>query len=184
MLTDFQKQKMRKLFDFWDHNNSGQLEKVDYQDIAQRVATERGWDRNSPDYASTYNAVMTNWAQLEHYADANDDDVITIEEWMAYCTSLVNDVSAFRVNAMELMTALLNAVDRDSDGLITLADYQLWFRIYNADASQAEAAFQRMDTDGNGSLSIDEIISALHDFYFSNAPSAPGNFLFGELDDA
>lgn len=183
MLTDFQKQKMRKLFDFWDHNNSGRLEKADYEEIARRIAAERGWARTSPEYASTYNTVMTNWAQLEHYADANNDNIITIEEWLAYCTSLINDVSAYRMNAMELMMALLNAVDRDGDGLLTLEDYRMWFRIYDADPAQAERAFQRMDTDGNGTLSIDEMINALNDFYFSNAPSAPGNFLFGDLDD-
>ena len=182
MLTDFQKHKMRKLFNFWDYNNTERLEKTDYQNITSRVAAERGWDRNSPQYASTYNAVMTNWAQLEHYADENNDNIITVEEWMAYCESLVNDAQAYRVHAMELMMTLLNAVDVDEDGLLTIEDYKRWFRIYNVDPAQAENAFGHLDTDGNGHLSIDEIINALNDFYYSNAPSAPGNYLFGDLE--
>lgn len=181
MLTDFQTQKMEKLFRFWDIDNNGYLEQVDYEQLAERITAERGWKSGSTEAASTYNALMASWGQIAQFADANADAKVTPKEWMAHCTAMVQDSGVYRVSGMELMMALFNAVDTDGDGQLTLEDYKMWFRIYKADEAQAEAAFTQMDTDGSGALSIDELLTAVDDFYHSDDPDAPGNHLFGGL---
>ncbi|MEO0565388.1 MAG: hypothetical protein AAF125_24990 [Chloroflexota bacterium] len=179
-LSEFQTLKMTKLFQFWDINNTETLEQSDYLEIIDRVLAERGWQQDSPEYDSIYTVIMTNWAQIEHFAD-KDNGGVTLSDWLAYCDHVVNDATAYRVNAMEVMSALLGAVDTDSDGQLTLDDFKMWFRIFKASDTQAKTAFARLDTDRSGELSISEIIDALDDFYHSNAVSVAGNHLFGEL---
>jgi Ca2+-binding EF-hand superfamily protein len=181
MLTDFQSQKIKKLFQFWDIDNNGYLEQADYVQLAERVAAERGWASGSTETASAYNALMASWGQIAQFADTDHNAQITPKEWTAFCTAMVQDSATYRIAGMELMMALFSAVDTDGDGQLTLDDFKMWFRIYKADESEAEAAFARIDTDGSGKLSIDELILAVDDFYHSDDPESPGNYLFGEL---
>ena len=183
MLTDLQKAKMTRLFHFWDLNHNGYLDKADYETIVTRIANERGWQKGSTDFASTYNTVMTNWAQVEKFAQDNDNQNVYLPDWLAYCDYVVNNQSAYRIHAMELMMTLLNAVDTNGDGQITREDYKMWFRIFGNSDEEAERAFDHIDTDNSNVLSLDEMIHAVDEFFQSNARHVPGNHMFGELSE-
>jgi hypothetical protein len=43
----------------------------------------------------------------------------------------------------------------------------------------ARYTFGRIDADGDGEITLDEWLEALHQFWTSTDPDAPGNTLFG-----
>jgi Ca2+-binding EF-hand superfamily protein len=70
--------------------------------------------------------------------------------------------------------------DRDHDGRINLDDWQLFFRTTGVAEEHFATAFDKLDRDGNGYLTIDEIAAAGREFYGSDDPDAPGNWLYGD----
>lgn len=181
MLTDFQKKKLTHFFNFWDADNNGYLEKNDYEQIANRIAEERGWVKGSTDYAATYNAVMATWNEAKQFADKNKDNRITLSEWLAYYDYVITNPATYRMNVVGLMTAILNAIDADNDGLITPIDFQMLFRMYSADENTALVAFNKIDNDRSGAISVDELFGAVDTFFLSDDPLEAGNYLFGML---
>jgi Ca2+-binding EF-hand superfamily protein len=182
MGSAFFDKKMTKLFQFWDYNGSGQLDQSDYEDIAARIATERGWASGSVQAAKVLNAMMGNWGQVRQFADDDSDHTVTLSEWLHYGEHIRTDMTAYRISVVDMMGALLSAVDQDDDGRVSLEDYKMWFRIFGEPEASAESAFTRMDADGNGQLEITELIGAVDDFFQGDDESAPGNYMFGELD--
>lgn len=181
MLSDFQKKKLTHLFNFWDADNNGYLERTDYEAIVKRICAERGWGAGTPRYAATHNAVLATWGEARLFADADKDERITLDEWLAYYDHVITDPAAYRINVNGLMTTLLGAIDTDNDGHITPDDFAMWFRIYNADEDDARQSFALIDTDGNGKLSIEELIIAVDTFFLGDDPAALGNALFGTI---
>ena len=45
----------------------------------------------------------------------------------------------------------------------------------------ADTSFVLLDHDHNGALSVDELVTAAHEYYTSADPKAPGNSLYGPL---
>jgi Ca2+-binding EF-hand superfamily protein len=54
-------------------------------------------------------------------------------------------------------------------------------RAFNTPVSEISAAFNRIDTDGDGTLSTQELVAAIRAYYIGTDPEAPGNWLFGPL---
>ena len=77
--------------------------------------------------------------------------------------------------------AQFDIVDADGDGIASLDEYVTWLKSWDADIA-AEPAFERLDEDGNGKLTKDEIRRIVRDFYFGEDPAAPGTHLIGVLD--
>ncbi|WP_314250768.1 hypothetical protein [Streptomyces sp. DSM 40907] len=68
----------------------------------------------------------------------------------------------------------------DDDGLIGLDEYLLLSQaIGGVPAQQMQEAFHRLDRDGNGTLDPAEIDAAVVEFFTSEDPNAPGNWLYG-----
>jgi hypothetical protein len=42
-------------------------------------------------------------------------------------------------------------------------------------------ALRKLDTSGDGTLTVDELVAAARDFYLSDEPDAVGNWLFGDV---
>ncbi|WP_327381618.1 hypothetical protein [Streptomyces sp. NBC_01207] len=73
----------------------------------------------------------------------------------------------------------------DDDGLIGLDEYLLLSQaIGGVPAQQMKEAFHRLDRDGNGTLDPAEIDAAVVEFFTSDDPNAPGNWLYGPFRTA
>lgn len=183
MLSALQQKKIDKLFSFWDTNNNKSLDKADFTKIARRIAAHYHWEPGSTQYERTHQTLMAAWGQMQVFADEDENAVITPKEWRDYCKHLITDESAYRIYTLELSMNLFSIVDQDEDGDLSQEDWQTLFDLFNAKAEEAAFAFDQIDRDGNGQVSIGEMVEALNDFFRSSDPNVPGNYLFGPLPE-
>jgi len=76
---------------------------------------------------------------------------------------------------------IVEMTDHDRDGRIAEADFVTNLRAYGQGEEPARAAFKKLDRDGDGHLSKEELLAAVEEFFFSEDPAARGNWLIGPL---
>ncbi|MFD6877298.1 MULTISPECIES: hypothetical protein [unclassified Streptomyces] len=57
----------------------------------------------------------------------------------------------------------------------------MYIKSLGASPADLKVAFAKLDTDGDGTLGREEIRRATEEYYTSEDPTAPGNWLFGNL---
>ena len=58
-------------------------------------------------------------------------------------------------------------------------EYVANLRGFNADEAAATEAFRRLDRNADGYLTHEEISQGVEEFYYSEDPESPGNWLIG-----
>lgn len=80
------------------------------------------------------------------------------------------------------MTSLIfDAVDTDASGCLSLEEWAQLFRVYGIPVIYAPEAFARVDVDADQRLTREELLRRAEEFYYSQDPASPGNFMFGPL---
>jgi hypothetical protein len=186
MLGDLQKKKASHYFDLIDEDENGFIESNDFKLRAERLAEAR--DVTDEEALSKIrDRVMTWWEHLCAIADFDDDDRVTREEWETYWESLDAGVNQGGKESEKTLQSLEQAAKGTFKAIntnappITQEEYADWLDAWGVEG--ATAAFQHLDRDGSGTLTEDNLIEAVKEFYLSNDPEAPGNALYGELPD-
>jgi len=183
MLTALQQKKVTLLFHFWDYDKSGALERKDYAAVGERMAAERGWAPGSPEYVYLNQKLMEDWEEAQRFADTNNDNKISLDEWLVFCDHFINDEAMYQVTVTNIAGAIIEAVDGDGDGRIVPAEWATVFRVYGwQDETTALETFRLLDRDGDGLVTKEELLATLDDFFMSDDPNEPSNFMFGPLD--
>lgn len=178
MLTDLQKRKFTRMFDAYDADHSGYLEFADFEAQFNNLAQMRAIASDSPEYDQLQSGYRAAWGHMRQFADSDRDDRLVIDEWLAYCSELVESPDTFDrgIGAIARLNAKL--LDDDGDGLISLEEL-VAFRA-NLD-TEKEAIFKQFDRDGDGNISGDELVELFREFFLSDDPNAPGNIWYGDF---
>ncbi len=186
MIGDLQRKKASYYFDLIDEDENGFIEANDFRLRAERMAEARGVTDEEA-LSTLQSRVMTWWEHLCAIADFDDDDRITREEWETYWESIEAGVSQEGEEREETLQSLeqaargtFKAINTDT-GPITEKEYTDWLEAWGVE--EGDAAFHRLDRDGSGTLTQEDLVEAVKEFYLSNDPDAPGNVLYGELPD-
>src|ERR1041384_12402 len=105
-----------------------------------------------------------------HRADANDDGRISpLECGMAFTKFALEKPRAFEAAYTSFVDTLMSMADRDGDGRLDRQEFQTWivtdFHLSEQDAS---VAFDKLDTNGDGRVTRNEIFAALREYYYSD----------------
>ena len=68
------------------------------------------------------------------------------------------------------------------DGKINLEEYGVFFKGYGMPDVDIKAAFEKLDSDGDGQITTDEFTKAFDRFGNSDNPDDPSNYMFGAID--
>lgn len=71
--------------------------------------------------------------------------------------------------------------DADGDGTVGPDDLWVMMAAFGTSRENVAAAFERLDGDGDGMVSVGELVEATRQFYTSTDPDVAGNWLFGPL---
>ncbi|MFT5680945.1 MAG: Ca2+-binding EF-hand superfamily protein, partial [Myxococcota bacterium] len=191
MLGQRQQEKLDRLFQLIDIDGSGFIEFSDMQGVMNRTLSQDGHAAGSPVYDAAEVMLRWLWEAIKGEADTDSDEKVSATEWSAMWTAQLasddaplpeGDIALFedlpslvrRVHLILAQAMGINA-NRGAD----LATYQRFLAPYGEPVvASAEAAFGRLDLDGNGLISIDELQQLTAEYFLSN-DDVPGNSLFG-----
>lgn len=182
MLTDIRRRKLIKLFSMYDACNMGILKISDFARVATNLAELRGWRSGSANYESLLNKYMYRWMHMRSAIKAKVnrqiDATISVDEWLAYHTAIAEE-GRQQQELDSLVSIVLEVVDADESGHLDRDEWRNLFKVFNIPVVYVEETFKHIDKNQDGTLTQDEILPLLEEFYGSDDPNASGNQMFG-----
>jgi Ca2+-binding EF-hand superfamily protein len=174
-ISEFGTRALAARFEHWDRNHSGCIEWTDLAESARRVGEAFGRAADSSEQRAVTESCRQFWQTLVQHADVDFDGRISQDEYVAAFTNeVMADVGTFDRVYRRLLEDVVTLADASGDGKLNAEEYtrlmQSW---YNAEESDAIAAFRHVDLDGDGFLTLDEMIRSATDFYLSEDPILP-----------
>lgn len=179
-MTPFLTKKHTHSFHIFDADGDGKVARADHDRIVRRAIAIRGLEGAE---AEAFEAQMAGiWEQLEAMVDKDGDHAINLEEWLAFQGALVKNRDLWEQAVGGNVQQLLMLIDVDGDGALDRTEYGHLLAIYDVDAAKGDVAFPKLDLDGDGKISTDELMQLVRQWCFSDAQDDPGNWIFGGLD--
>ncbi len=179
MLTDIQKRKLTKLFSMYDADCDGFLHRQDYENVAKKLASLRGWGSRSAKYLQLESQFAHNWKALQGESNSNRDRKVALEEWLNHYDQILNNPDKYAEQMRTMMELIFEVFDANGDGQISQDEWAGLLRVFNISSVYAANVFAKLDTNSDGVLNKEEVIQLYHNFFYSNQPDAPGNEMFG-----
>jgi hypothetical protein len=83
--------------------------------------------------------------------------------------------------AIPFSVMAFSIADGDGDGRCDVHEMMAAQHRSGMSEDEIHRSFDMLDGDGDGYVAVEDFIQALRDFYFSDDPAAPGNFMAGDL---
>ncbi|MEU4730653.1 EF-hand domain-containing protein [Streptomyces sp. NPDC023588] len=176
--------KLDRAFAHLDADGSGVIDSDDIIALGSRLLSALAEPATSPKATLVMGGLADFWQDLFTELDIDRDGKVTPEEYKQGMTRLyAQGGPAYDRSFRPMVQAILTIVDTDGDGRISPAEFHKAQEAFDTKLSpaDAEALFQRIDADGDGTLTVDELMNAVREYYTGTEEDAPGNLLFGEL---
>jgi Ca2+-binding EF-hand superfamily protein len=181
-ITDLQRRKLERRFEILDRDGDGKLEQADYEQVTSRMAAAFGHDPDGPPAVALRDTYLALWAALLRKMDSDGDGQISRDEFItSVARSIVAREDGFSRHIEPIAHAVLTMADTNGSGELDADEFSRMWVAIGVPADDTARAFQQLDRDQSGRLSLDEITAAIHEYYTSVDPNAPGNALFGPL---
>ena len=181
MLTGFQQRKLNVMFNLYDVDKNGFVEQADYEQIVQNLATTLGFPPGSPEYIRLHAKHMAVWHGMQQLGSTPGSQRVSREERLAGYDRLLDDKDRFLATVGSWSDTLIELSDQDGDGRLSQQEYVANLRSFNVDEAAAHEAFRRLDQDRDGYLTHAELSRSVEEFFYSEDPDAPGNWLVGPI---
>ncbi len=176
MLSDFRTQKISSGFAELDANGDGHVERSDIEMLVHNHGAAYGFVPGSPEYEDLVRNTLGIWDQIRQF-DSDGDGQVSLEEYIAGFDAFLSQRDAFLGGMGTLVDSFYSMADRDGDGLLSEEELILHYRAWSHSEDQAKQAFQHLDRRGSGGISKQDWMANLEEYYFSEDPEAPGNWL-------
>ncbi|MEM7531122.1 MAG: EF-hand domain-containing protein [Chloroflexota bacterium] len=179
MLTDLQTRKFTRMFHMFDVDGNGFVEEVDYLQAVQNLKELYGVAEDSDEYHQLYQGQMGIWQFVCGIADKDLDNRVTLNEFLEGYDFFIQDEEAMNSLLMGMTETMLTLSDTNGDGKLDVSGYIGNLVAFNISEDEARETFNRLDRDQDGYLTRDELTQAVKEFFTSNEPDSPGNWLLG-----
>jgi Ca2+-binding EF-hand superfamily protein len=176
MLTPLQQRKVARMFQVYDINRDGKLEREDFSAVGHNIAEQRGFPPGSAGYTALAGKYEEFWGRLSTANGGKSS--IDLSQYLTLMDAQLGDRAHFEATIHDLGGAAFDVLDSDRDGKVTIEEYRAFLRAHAIDPSLADRAFPVLDLDGDGHISKPEVIQIVKEFYYSDDPAAPGNLFY------
>lgn len=183
MIGELQRRKLVKVFSMYDTCNSGALTFSDFERVVQSLADLKGWKPESPEYTQLLSKFMHRWTHLkgniQDNVAAHAIGNVQLKDWLQYFEDMLDSEARYQDEIHSLGGMIFDVCDVDDSGHLDRNEWFALFKAYNLPVVYADEAFAKLDKNQDGMLQRDEVVHALKDFYYSEDPQEPANFMFG-----
>lgn len=177
MASAFQERKFQGMFDAFDTDGDGRLREEDFRELVARWSRLPRVGPGTQLRARVETLLMGWWAALRDAGDADGDGTVDLGEVIALADRLPGMIAEVTATA----ETLFDAVDADGDGRISPAEHRSLVETWNGGRVDMEGVFELLDADGDGHLSREEFALLWRQFWISQDPAEPGNWLCGRF---
>jgi Ca2+-binding EF-hand superfamily protein len=184
-ISEFLDRKLTRRFETFDYDGDGRIERSDFERSAGSCADEFGHGPDSPARQRLLELSLALWDHLASVADTHVDGAITLDEYkQAFANGLLETEASFEQGYRPFLEAIMAVADTDADGRLDAGEHVRWTgALMHLPEADAREVVRRLDTDGDGFITTDDLLRAIHDYYFDEDPEGAGSFLLGQLPD-
>ncbi|XP_018330248.1 calexcitin-2 [Agrilus planipennis] len=165
-ISEFRKKKLLYVFNvFFDVNQSGTIDKKDFELAIEKVCKLRGWGPGTDQYKKTFDSMIQIW--------------VSVDEWSSMWDDFAKDPNNPLEWQQQYMKFMFDLEDASNDGSIDSDEFTSVCSSYGLNASECKEAFQKI-SGGNKTVTFDQFQGLWKQFFTSENPSDPGNFIFGK----
>ncbi|MET9489727.1 lipase family protein [Nocardia sp. NPDC006630] len=170
----------RSGFGLLDITGDGYLMADDYEAFGLRLVQAFGEAVGSPKATAVRAGYRALWRSMAAMADADGDGRITPSEFQSWLETHW-DNEEFDRSITPLAQSVIDLADTDRNGVLDRDE--LIALLIGCEHSPAEATvlFDRLDIDNSGTITTDELITAIRQFCLDPTPDKPGAWLFGRF---
>ncbi|MBF6222890.1 EF-hand domain-containing protein [Nocardia abscessus] len=182
-ISEFLTRKLERRFATFDFDGDGRIERSDFDSSARAVAAEFGHEPDSPAAHQLLQLSLQLWGRLASVGDVDIDGSVDLSEYkQAFAEGLLVTEESFEQGYRPFLSAIMAIADVDGDGKLTVEDYVRWTgALMHLPADDAREIHRRLDTDGDGFVTTDDLLQAIYDYYFDENPEGVGSWLLGKL---
>jgi Ca2+-binding EF-hand superfamily protein len=174
--------RLDKAFNHLDLNRNGEVEKSDIDDLATRLMPAFDELPHGQKGRAIVDGFEKFWQTLLVGLDRDGDGRINPEESRrGISVTFRRDSTGFENGLKPLVKAVASLVDYDDDGELDFVEFQKLHKAFGISDTDIRVAFEHLDSDHSGKLSVKELTDAGFQFYADPATDATGNWLFGQI---
>ena len=180
MLTELQINKLERFFYILDYDRNGVIEKEDFMGIAENLCILWGIREGEGKYDTIIGRFEDEWNKFNAFVN-NNTERANWDHWVHFAQEMIikSDEVMFSSYVEDFVGEIFDNFDMDKDGYINLDEFIDLFVAYRIEVRFAAKAFRKLDLNRDDLISRGELISAVKEFFRSDDPNAPGNWLFG-----
>uniref|UniRef100_A0A1B0CW79 EF-hand domain-containing protein n=1 Tax=Lutzomyia longipalpis TaxID=7200 RepID=A0A1B0CW79_LUTLO len=157
-VMDWQQRYMNFMFDLEDASNDGTIDAREFATVCSCYGT----DRKECEEA---------FAKMSK---------VSVDEWCIMWDAYAKDPSTVMDWQQRYMNFMFDLEDASNDGTIDAREFATVCSCYGTDRKECEEAFAKMSK-GQEEVSREEFAELWQEYFASEDPSAPGNYIFGNL---
>lgn len=180
MLTDLQKNKLERFFYILDFDRNGYIQKEDFIGTGENLCILWGLSYDDENYKRIMAKYEDSWNKFNFYI-GNTGDRVNWEHWITFAEEVIvnGDISMYNKYVEDFVGEIFDNFDTDKDGYINLDEFIDLFVSYHIEVRYAAKSFRKLDTNKDGIISRGELLEGVKQYFRSDDPDAPGNWLFG-----
>jgi Ca2+-binding EF-hand superfamily protein len=161
-----QQERLDKRFELWDANGDGRIDGSDFEAEARRILRSFNEPETTPKGRAVLAAYQNMWMIATVRGDIDANGSIDPVEFKRIGTEAVieSGPAGFAEVLQPCIAAVADLCDEDDDGLVDRAEFARWLNAVGVQEDPGEL-FNRLDTNGTGTLSKDELIQAVRDYH-------------------
>ncbi|MEO3752579.1 EF-hand domain-containing protein [Streptomyces sp. B6B3] len=175
MASAFQERKLRGMFAAFDVDGDGSLREDDFRALVARWSRLPGVEPGTELRARVESLLMGWWAALRDVGG----EAVSLSDVL----SLVDRLPAMVADVTATAETVFDAVDADRDGTISPEEHRRLVETWNGQSVDMTGVWELLDLDDDGHLSREEFALLWRQFWMSDDPAEPGNWLCGRFPD-